>query len=503
MSNMEISAIQEFYKGTNVFLTGGTGFLGKATIEKLLRNTEVETIYVLIREKKGQTPHMRIDSLFDDVLFDRLKKEKPKCRNKVEAIAGDCSIAGLGISITDRQRLISNINVILHVAATVNFNEHIKLAYNINVNGTKDLINLAREVQNLKSVVHVSTAYANCHLREIDEKLYEYPVKYSDVENALEKMTVEQSDLCTPKLLGQWPNSYTFTKALAESLVKDLGNGLAVGIFRPGIVVSTYKEPFPGWIDNLYGPTGLAAGAVSGLLRVSYCDGGKLADIVPVDTCVAALIVSAWDVYKRSQEKTFETIPVYNYVSSTENPITHEDFKVLNLTHGMDFVPSNAIWKPVALMTTNYYFYIFLKIFLHIIPAALLDLCTMLTGGKPKLLRIYKKVHKFSEFLSYFCLQEWKFSNNNVQNLWLKLNKTDQQLFPMSMQNVSWTLFFRRYIKGIRQYLLKESDATLEASRKRFKRFSIAHEVLKLVFYFFGSLLTASILSRVWNAICN
>lgn len=68
-------------------------------------------------------------------------------------------------------------------------------------------------------------------------------------------------------------------------------------------VVSTYKEPFPGWIDNLYGPTGLAAGAVSGLLRVSHCDSSKLVDIVPVDTCVAALIASAWDVSQINQEK--------------------------------------------------------------------------------------------------------------------------------------------------------------------------------------------------------
>lgn len=68
MENKEKSVIQEFYKGANVFLTGGTGFMGKALIEKLLRDTEVETIYVLIREKKGQTPHMRIDSLFDDVV---------------------------------------------------------------------------------------------------------------------------------------------------------------------------------------------------------------------------------------------------------------------------------------------------------------------------------------------------------------------------------------------------------------------------------------------------
>lgn len=164
------SQIQEFYKGTNVLLTGGTGFRGKALIEKLLRDTEVETIYVIVREKKGRTAHMRLDELFDDVVFERLKSEKPKCRNRVEAVPGDCSISGLGLSITERHKLISKINVIFHVAATVNFNEQIKLAYNVNVNGTRDILNLAREMKNLKSLVHISTAYSNCIRQEIQEK---------------------------------------------------------------------------------------------------------------------------------------------------------------------------------------------------------------------------------------------------------------------------------------------------------------------------------------------
>lgn len=64
----EESQIQKFYKGANVFVTGGTGFMGKVLIEKLLRDTDVETIYVLVRDKKDKTAHMRIDSLFDDVV---------------------------------------------------------------------------------------------------------------------------------------------------------------------------------------------------------------------------------------------------------------------------------------------------------------------------------------------------------------------------------------------------------------------------------------------------
>jgi fatty acyl-CoA reductase len=65
-------------------------------------------------------------------------------------IAGDCSIAGLGLSLTDRQTLISNINLIFHCAATIKFDENLKLAIDINVHGTKDVIDLGKEMKHLK-----------------------------------------------------------------------------------------------------------------------------------------------------------------------------------------------------------------------------------------------------------------------------------------------------------------------------------------------------------------
>lgn len=61
-------------------------------------------------------------------------------------------------------------------------------------------------------------------------------------------------------------------------------------------VISTYREPLRGWIDNLYGPTGVAAGAGTGLLRSIHCDGSVNANVVPADMTVNALIACAWDV---------------------------------------------------------------------------------------------------------------------------------------------------------------------------------------------------------------
>jgi fatty acyl-CoA reductase len=58
------SKILEFYEKKSVFVTGGTGFIGKVLIEKLLRSTNVATIYVLIRAKKGKNVSTRFEEMF-------------------------------------------------------------------------------------------------------------------------------------------------------------------------------------------------------------------------------------------------------------------------------------------------------------------------------------------------------------------------------------------------------------------------------------------------------
>lgn len=141
-------------------------------VEKLLRTCDVNNIYVIVRNKKGKDIHSRIDDVFDDPLFERLKKEQPKFRHKILAISGDCSLPELGISPEERVTLQKNVQIVFHVAATVRFDEKLKLALAINVNGTKEVLDLCKEMENLKSVVHVSTAYANCNRSDIDEKVY-------------------------------------------------------------------------------------------------------------------------------------------------------------------------------------------------------------------------------------------------------------------------------------------------------------------------------------------
>lgn len=65
--------IQKFYDGCNVFITGATGFMGKILIEKLLRSTDVATIYILIRAKKGKDIHTRLEEIIADTVSKKKK----------------------------------------------------------------------------------------------------------------------------------------------------------------------------------------------------------------------------------------------------------------------------------------------------------------------------------------------------------------------------------------------------------------------------------------------
>lgn len=71
-----------------------------------------------------------------------------------------------------------------------------------------------------------------------------------------ENLDDETLEIIEKRLLGKHPNTYTLTKGLAEQIILSKGHGLPIAIVRPSIVGAAYREPFPGWVDNIYGITG-------------------------------------------------------------------------------------------------------------------------------------------------------------------------------------------------------------------------------------------------------
>ncbi|MGH7162491.1 MAG: SDR family oxidoreductase, partial [Planctomycetota bacterium] len=110
-----------------------------------------------------------------------------------------------------------------------------------------------------------------------------------------------------------WPNIYTFTKSLGESLIQSRGSGLPVAVVRPSIVESSTQTPFRGWNEgiNTSAPMSYLLGTY---FRQLPTNARKPIDVVPVDLVCRGMSLIAAAVVARAQE------PVYQLATSASNP---------------------------------------------------------------------------------------------------------------------------------------------------------------------------------------
>ncbi|CAH4032407.1 unnamed protein product [Pieris brassicae] len=401
--NQAESQIPKSFAGANILLTGGTGFLGKLLIEKLLRCCpDLNKIYLLVRKKKNMDPQTRLKEQFDDVLYETLHKDQPDFIKKVEILEGEMDSENLGLTDQDWRTVSDEVNFILHGAATVRFDETLSKAVRINTRGTKEMLTLARCCKYLKAFVYISTAYCNLPQQPIEEKFYDFPLTSDLLIDVVVRLDSKTVDDITPGLIGVYPNTYCFTKAAAENHHLKHSQGLPVAILRPSVVISTARGPIPlAWIDNNYGPTGISVGASVGIIRLIKCNPYAVADLVPADYVANACIAIAWKT-ARYHNKTSERklgdhseglqdedtkddqIPrIYNYVSGDQNPITWHTFMQYAYTHGIKMVPSKAMWCYMFFLINNAHLLKTLNILLHWIPAYVCDGVAVMIGKKP------------------------------------------------------------------------------------------------------------------------
>ena len=58
---MTEGGIREFFNGKTIFITGGSGFMGKVLLEKLLYScSDLKEIFLLMRPKRGKTGEQRV-----------------------------------------------------------------------------------------------------------------------------------------------------------------------------------------------------------------------------------------------------------------------------------------------------------------------------------------------------------------------------------------------------------------------------------------------------------
>uniref|UniRef100_A0A1B6LHJ7 Fatty acyl-CoA reductase n=1 Tax=Graphocephala atropunctata TaxID=36148 RepID=A0A1B6LHJ7_9HEMI len=339
----------------------------------------------------------------------------------------------------------------------------------------------------LKAFVHVSTAYSQCHLKHIEEKFYPphyNPEKLIRLAECVDKPYLNH---LSPMLVKDLPNTYIYTKSVAEELVKTYSKFLPISVFRPSIVVATREEPFPGWIDNMYGPTGVVVATTTGIMRTLHCDPDKVADIVPVDMVVNGLIAAAWKTHVRNNniETSDEPAQIFNYVSSPEKPIKWSQFFTLGMKYRLPTV--HSVWHPNLNLNRSQLVHRVQSFLYHFVPAFLVDSIALTIGKRTNLMKISNKVSRFAELISYFATHQWQFNNGNVQDLWKGMTVEDQKLFPFSFSEHDWEAYFKNYLRGTREYLLKDDLSTLSCAVARDRGFFWLHYTLKMaLFYLMG-----------------
>ncbi|KAI1705669.1 male sterility protein domain-containing protein [Ditylenchus destructor] len=315
------------------------------------------------------------------------------------------------------------------------------------------------------SVVHASTAYANCDLAKTEERVYEPCIKPSKLIEATTWMSDSMLDAITPQLLGKRPNTYTFAKALAESQLMEDAQGLPLIIVRPSIIGAIWKEPLPGWTDNVNGPTGMFVAVGKGVLT-NMCGSVKSkADMIPVDIVSSCLIVAA---AHRANLKSDE-VPIIHCSSGQLNPLTWNHIPIylekffFKYPYNCYRAPSTHFHASRKLFLLNYY----LK---HYYPAYAIDIGLRLMGKKPEFVKIYGKVWNMVETLHYFTTRGWHFESKNVMKLWNSLAEEDRKVYNFDIRQLDWDRYLFDYLMGVKIYILKEKLEDLPKARSNLSR---------------------------------
>ncbi|CAG4948944.1 unnamed protein product [Parnassius apollo] len=482
----DVPTIPEYYKGKTLFVTGGSGFMGKVLIEKLLYScTELDRIYLLLRNKKDVKSEDRLQSIYSSPCFDRLRKEKPGVfESKVFVIAGDASEVGLGLSEEDRALLVNRVNIIFHVAASVRFNDPLAVAARLNLRGTKEIVDLAKDVRFLEVLIHVSTSYANTNRDPVEEIMYPPHADWRDTLMVCEGTDEHTLKVLTPKYLGELPNTYTFTKQLAEHVVYEQKGKLPAVIIRPSIVISSMKEPMPGWIENFNGPAGILVASGKGILRSLYSNPDISADYMPVDIAIKGFIVAGWIRGTKTLEST-DDIPVYNCCAGNLNKVTIGEVVKLGHEVVVSMPLNDALWRAGGSVTTSKLVHYIKVLLLHLFPALLVDLLLWIVGRQPMLVKIQRRIYIANLALRYYLTQQWTFSNDNFVKLRGCLKEEDEQNFYYEMENIDKYEFFKQSCLGGRKYLLKEMDEDLPKARAHYQRMIYLDIVVQCIFYGF------------------
>jgi long-chain acyl-CoA synthetase len=256
---MTLTMTRRSHEDGPVLITGTTGFVGMELLVRVLEQTDRDVV-ALVRAADDDAAAARIDTLLTMIVA---PGERSAARRRVRAVAADLESPGLGLSEATRDELTASIGAVVHCAASVSFSLELEDARRINVEGTREILQLAKEARDygrLDRVVHVSTAYV------AGERGGRARERQGDV--------------------GQhFRNTYERTKLEAEQLVHH--SGLPAAIVRPSVIVGDSVTGWTPCFNVIYWPLQAFA---RGLFDPIPGDPNAPIDIVPVDVVADALL---------------------------------------------------------------------------------------------------------------------------------------------------------------------------------------------------------------------
>ena len=261
--------------------------------------------------------------------------------------------------------------------------------------------------------------------------------------------------------------TYTFTKNIAESLVKATAEqaGFPAVIVRPPILYPPVKEPEPCFTDDpRQGIIALCQSVYVGLSKVFIYDGTQRFVYNVVDVLVNAVLASAWDVASKKEKG----ICVFNVCKM--GPTFDEV-----IAHGVaatKFAPSMYTLRPVRRFqcVDDTISARIKRFFCHWLFAQMMDIVIRLSGHKPMLGRAVAKLHRFQKLGSKVLFGTGsEFECKNLETLSSNMSDEEREIFYLDSEPLGQD-YYNRGALSMRKYIMKENDDTIPAAKRRMKR---------------------------------
>jgi thioester reductase-like protein len=497
-------SVRAAFRGKHVMLIGVTGFIGKVWLANTLMDLpDVGGFYLLIRRQKSNPAQSRFEKLIDESpVFDPLyakygHKLLQFITERVQVIEGDVSQPNFGIDSAVAAELRGKLDLIINSSGLTDFNPDLREAVSSNVDAVMNVLQFVRESDHA-GLLHLSTCYAagRCDGRVDENPRPDYtPIGLPGFDAELEwKALHRQIDaiqasaegpVVTEELRRQavgkehaakdlhgaalenqirknrvrwlrnelteagkrrahelgWPNTYTFTKSLAESLLIKYGTDLPVAIVRPAIVESSLTQPFRGWNEGIN-----TSAALSYLLGTFFrqlpTNERKRLDVIPVDSVCRGMTLIAAAVMARRHER------VYQLATSVTNPCDmRRSIELTSLAHrkhyraleGMEYwlrLRFDAI--PVSKERYNRMSAPAQRAIIKSIQRVAASLPfkkTPLAKADRSLEKVEKLIELFEPFI---LLNEHDFIAENIERLSFALLPEEKQLFGYDANSIDW-----------------------------------------------------------------